>query len=145
MKNAHFAEYDCFVGDSHIPASLIRAVIRQVGGWESFTELAEDVVNHGASCGFSGFLYYTDTLRFYAANRKVIVEVAADMARDLGETLVGMVMGFNCLDATEMEVGETLFGGQSKHNTQVANTLAWFALGEVARRYVDWKDTQNEG
>lgn len=143
MKN--IPEFDRFAEASNIPANLIRAVIRQVGGWESFTERAEDVVKHGASCGFGGFIYYADTCCFYAVNRKVLVDMAADLAKEMDCTLVGMVMGFNCLDATEMEVGETLFGGQSKHDTQVANALAWFALEEVSRSYVDWKGKQNEG
>ena len=43
------------IESTNIPASLIRATGRQSGGWESFKEHAEDVTNHGASGGFSGW------------------------------------------------------------------------------------------
>ena len=36
---------------------LIKAVIRQLGGKEAL----EDVYNHGADGGFSGFTYYSET------------------------------------------------------------------------------------
>ncbi len=37
-----------FVRKSHIEPTLIRAVVRQIGGFEEFKERAPDVVNHGA-------------------------------------------------------------------------------------------------
>jgi len=43
--------------DSNIPSKLVRAVVRQSGGWQSFTESAQDVVNRGAESGFNGFSY----------------------------------------------------------------------------------------
>lgn len=38
-----------FIEASHINATLIRAVVRQAGGWESFVEDAENICNHGAA------------------------------------------------------------------------------------------------
>ena len=51
-----------------------------------------------------------------------------------------MVQGFNCLgkDYTMTEIGRTLYGNKSQHNTYVANALAWFALEEVANAYADF-------
>lgn len=36
-----------FVAKSHINDPLIRAVVRQSGGWEAFTGMADDITNHG--------------------------------------------------------------------------------------------------
>ena len=41
-----------FTEKSHINESLVRAVVRQSGGWEDFKEKALDVANHGAYAGF---------------------------------------------------------------------------------------------
>jgi len=127
------------INSSNIPASLIRATVRQAGGWESFKEMAEDVVNHGASAGFSGFTYYTDTLAFYAHQRSNIVSYAESYAYDLGEDMLTMIQSFGCIgtDYSLGEIGQTLYGPKSKHDTQIANCMAWFALEEVCRAYVN--------
>lgn len=41
---------------SNIPESLIRAVVRQMGGWESFKESAPDICRGGIDGGFHGFI-----------------------------------------------------------------------------------------
>jgi len=123
---------------SNINIQLVRAVVKQVGGWDSFKEIAADVMKHGADAGFSGFIYYKDTCDFYAKNRENIYALASEMASSMGEEVVGMVKSFRCLnDSTEVEVGATLFGNKAKHDTHVANALAWFALEEVCRSYAD--------
>ena len=126
-----------FIEKSNLPEDLIRQVVRQIGGWDSFKEHAHDVERYCASGGFSGFIYYTDTCRFYAVNRAAILEAVRDMCDGLGEEPIQFVRSFNCLDATESEVGLTLYGSKKQHDTQVANALAWFALEEVARSFED--------
>lgn len=127
------------INSSNIPASLVRATVRQAGGWESFKEMAEDVANHGADAGFSGFTYYTDTLAFYARQRSNIVAYAESYAYDLGENVLIMVRNFRCIgeDYSFSEIISTLYGSKSKHDTQISNCMAWFALEEVCRMYVD--------
>lgn len=128
-----------FASRSNISEKLIRAVVRQSGGWEGFKDHAEDIANYGAAGGFLGFTYYTETCAFYARNRAAILECARNMADDLGEDLTAMVRGFNCLGDgyTSDEIGETLYGSCAKHNTYVANALSFYALEEVARAYCD--------
>ena len=127
-----------FIEKSNLPEDLIRQVVRQIGGWDSFKEHARDVSMYGANCGFAGFIYYTDTCRFYAVNRDAILEAVRDMCDGLGEEPIQFVRSFNWLkDATESEVGLTLYGSKKQHDTQVANALAWFALEEVARAFED--------
>lgn len=130
------------INNSNIPASLIRAVVRQFGGFDSFKESTQDVNNHGISGGFHGFIYYSDTCAFYARNRKDIGVLCRQMADELDEGLIEMINDFNCLrlDSCENyleEIGKTLYGNKSQHDTQVANALAWFAGEEVCRLYCD--------
>lgn len=123
--------------DTRRPA-LTRAVAKQCGGFDSLKEMAPDICNHGADGGFSGFIYCSDTTEFYAKNRTEILDLAKEMAADLGENLIGLVKGFNCLKhSTEEEIGITLYGNKSQHDTQVANALAWFALEEICRELTD--------
>ena len=68
------------IENSDIPASLIRATIKQFGGFESFKESAQDVASYGISGGFHGFIYHCDTCAFYAKQRKDIVQFAKDFA-----------------------------------------------------------------
>ena len=135
MKKAlkNFIEY------SGIDAKLIRAVVRQSGGWRSFKESAQDIANYGISGGFGGWIYYAETCQFYAKNQGAIVALAEQLADDIGyQSAQDMVKGFNVLNATLSEIGYTLYGNKRQHDAQVANALAWFAAEEVARRFVDW-------
>ena len=111
--------------------SLTKAVPAQLGGRESTV----DVANHGASGGYSGFTYYTDTVAFFDANRNAIMALVREMASDFGQDGLEMVAGFTCLKddkLTPMDVSDALH--TETENTQtVKNALAWFALEEVSR------------
>lgn len=126
----------------NIDEKLIRAVIAQHSDKGGFFCSASDIANYGASGGVSGFIYYTDTCKFYARHRELIKEVASEMANSFGQGIIEMIQGFNCLgtDYSCDEIGQTLYGPKSEHSTQVANALAWFALEEVARLVNDYFD-----
>ena len=153
------------ISDSRIPSSLVNAVVRQLGGKESLT----DIYNYGIDGGFHGFIYYSETIAFFKRNRKAITQLVEDMANDLGKNPVDMVAGFNCLDGRDMQqlqagnavwitadqrrrardrdhilsehrpsITRCLYGGRlTDDDTQVANALAWFAGEEVARAFCD--------
>lgn len=132
-----------FCNFSNINPNLIRAVIRQSGGWPDFQEKATDISNHGIAGGFGGWIYYTETCQFYAKNQNLIVELAEFQADECGyQSAQDMVKGFRSLDATLSEIGYTLYGTKRQHDTQVANALAWFAAEEVARSFVDWSESE---
>jgi hypothetical protein len=128
---------------------LIKAVEEQLGSeGEELKADYENVANHGADGGFSGFIYFTETFEFYRKNQKAIVAEVEALAQDLGEEPVNMVRYFNCLshdtkdrkresDYTTAEVALTLYGTPKQHNQYVANALVWFALEEVARHETD--------
>jgi hypothetical protein len=127
-----------FCSRSHLPASLIRATVKQAGGWGSFKEMAADVTNHGANGGFHGFIYTRDTVAFTKRNKAELLEMAKQMCEDLGEgDMFAMIGGFNCLKISAAEAAEAIYNSRSEERDNVFNALAWFALEEVSRSYVD--------
>ena len=128
-----------FIEYSSINAELIRAVIRQSGGWQSFQESAPDIANHGIASGFSGWTYYSETCRLYAKNRGTIVALVEEYADEFNLSPMDFVAGFNCLDTIDkQDIDRTLYGNKRQHAPIVAKSLAWFAAREVARSFVDW-------
>jgi hypothetical protein len=126
---------------SNIPASLVRAVVRQLGGWERFTESAPDIAVHGIDGGFTGFIYYAETEAFAKANREDISKLASQQADNFGASVFEMVRGFGCFKGetiTDEEIGSALYAGKDvEDGANMLNALAWYAGEEVARTYVD--------
>jgi hypothetical protein len=144
-----------FIKQSSIPAPLIRAVIKQLGGWESFQEKAPDITSYGMAGGIGGFIYYyPDTVPFSKKHKKHILELAEQQARDYGEAdAFAMIAGFNCLKGLDLSPGRiaTLALGRepkdddgSADYTQIHNALAWYAGEEVARSYCDYLEYLND-
>lgn len=125
------------INSCNIPAGLIRAVIRQSGGFESFKESAQDVCNVGADAGYGGWIYYTETCAFTACQRQNILEMLRDYSDQFGEDMWTMVGNFNCLKISGQEAAEGFYNHHSEYRQQVYNALAWFALEEVCRVYCD--------
>jgi len=118
--------------------SLSRAVAKQCGGFETLKEIAPNVARYGADLGISGFIWHSDTTEFYAKNRKAILENLENLAFDLGESAIGIVKQFKSLKRYSMsEIGATLYGPKSKHETAVANALAWYALEQICIELTD--------
>lgn len=125
---------------SSIPASLIRAVVRQIGGWESFAESAPDICRGGIDGGFSGFIYYNDTKPFARRNREAIAQMAAEQANEFGVSITEMIQGFGCFrngtKPSDADIGSALYAGKDREDGEpVLNALAWYAGEEVAREY----------
>jgi hypothetical protein len=138
----------------HIPAQLIRAVIRQLGGFEYFQEQAPDITNHGIDGGFSGFIYHAETVAFAKKHKKTILQLAEDQARDYGDAdAFTMIAGFNCLkglDITPGKIATLIYGREpsdddgSADYTSLFNALAWYAGEEVARAWCDYLEQLND-
>lgn len=115
---------------------LVNAVISRIG-----MDSVEDVVNHGIDGGFNGFIYYKDTVKFFNTHKKDILAMAKDMADSLGEDMLTMIAGFNCLsnnrkpDYTVNEIGEAIYAGRGEAADIVKNAMAWFAAEEVCRMF----------
>ena len=130
------------IDSTNIPPSLVRAVVKQLGGWESFKESAPDITNHGINGGFHGFIYHTDTVAFAKRHKRDIAAMAADQAYDFGTTTLEMIQGFNCLNEARYSldtIGKCLYGRGcgNGEETDIYNALAWYAGEEVARAYCD--------
>lgn len=132
---------------TNIPTSLVRAVVRQMGGWKSFIESAPDITRHGIDGGFNGFIYNRDTEAFARRNRESIAQMASEQAADFGIGVIEMIRGFGCFrdgtKPTDEEIGSALYAGRdAKDGPPVLNALAWYAGEEVARAYCDAFDPQ---
>lgn len=122
--------------------TLINAVINRIG-----VDSVADVLRGGINGGFHGFIYYKDTVAFYQRHKKDILQMATEIADDMGENLMEMIGGFGCLkyynyttkkwtDTEGQEaIGKTIYGG--KVDDVVANALAWFTAEEVCRMFED--------
>lgn len=131
-----------FIKSTNIPASLVRAVVRQIGGLENFKSYAPDITNHGINGGFTGFIYYKDTEQFAKANKDAISEMASSQAQEIGyDSTFAMIRSFNCFrgdNLTDGDLMRALCRGKNPENgPNILNGLAWYAGEEVARAYTD--------
>jgi hypothetical protein len=130
------------IESTSIDERLVRAVVKQFGGWGSFKESAEDVCRGGIDGGFHGFIYNSDTEAFARRNRALIADMAERQADDFGTTVTEMIQGFGCFrhgtKPTDSEIGSALYAGKDKEDgANVLNALAWYAGEEVCRAYCD--------
>lgn len=117
---------------------LARAVVKQIGGWEQFMLSAPDIAEHSIDGGFHGFIYYVDTVKFAAKNRKDILAMAKDQAQDFGNSSIyEMFSHFRCMGGITIE--EIVEGIHEKKDDGVYNCLAWYAGEEIASAYYDLK------
>jgi len=140
MKTATNISLSEFIKQTSIPASLVRAVVRQIGGWESFTESAPDICRGGIDGGFHGFIYNADTEPFARRNREAICQMATEQAVDFETNIFEMIQDFGCFrngeKPTAQEIGRALYAGKNEPDgVAVLNALAWYAGEEVARAY----------
>jgi len=131
------------VDRSTLPEGLIRAVVRQAGGWEYFKMIAPMVMRNGHKKDWSGFEYHTETSKFYITYRDLIRQVAHHVAEEGGQSTIKMIHNFRDLskEFSEDEIGTTLYGPKSKIDIQIANALACFVLEKVAQAYINIIET----
>lgn len=121
---------------------LAEAVVDQIGGEESFLASWEDIINHGISGGFSGFIYYAETVDFAKKHIRLIRELAKNQADDFGIGMLEMIKGFRCLNNaySEDEIGECLWGEGNEDSDQIMNALAWYAVEEICHEFSNSKE-----
>jgi hypothetical protein len=115
--------------------SLALAISRQMGGKSELLQHYKDVANHGADSGFNGFIYYSETVKFWRNNKKLILESLSQLADDLGENVINMVRNFNCIkgDFSTDEIGKALYGSYCEEFDLIYNCLAWYALETICQ------------
>lgn len=130
-----------FIEFTNTDGELIKAVKRQSGhNWNDFQDYLKNVSKsyYGASGGFCGFNYCSATVLFWMRNRNIITDRLNDLAFELGEHPLNMVMLFGGVkdgDFSVDEIGRALYGDYNSDLDQIYNVFAWFALEEVASWY----------
>ena len=147
MKTATKPSLKALIKSSNIPAPLIRAVVRQMGGWETFAGYAPDITRHGINGGFNGFIYYRETEPFAKRNKEAILELASSQAQEMGyDSTFAMIRDFGCFRGDTLTDGDLMRalcrGLDPKDGPCILNGLAWYAAEEVARAYCDAFDPQ---
>ena len=123
---------------------LVNAVVKQLGytnqNDEELLSTLQDIANHGIDGGYGGFVYHSDTVKFFKANRKEIIELVQDYADDFGQDAMSVVAEFRCLNADnecKNEIRRAIYGQLKSDDVEVPNALAWFAAEEVAHLLTD--------
>jgi hypothetical protein len=137
------------IENSNIPAELIRAVVKQSSrgrggsGWAEFTDSAADVVGGHEGCN-SGFIYYSDTIPFARKNKRDILSYATAQAAKKNLSPYELFADLKYIKEAEISPNELakiinrLFRYEEDESSiTVFNCLAWFALEECAREWVD--------
>jgi hypothetical protein len=116
--------------------TLINAVYSRIG-----KDSIQDVNNYGINGGYSGFIYYSETAKFYSRYRKLINKLVFEMAESFGEEAQNMALNFNCVNSdneSKHDIAICLYGGNLrtlKDEFHLPNALAWFAAEEVCRMF----------
>jgi len=126
------------------------AVIEQMSGDENIKTLEDvsntyvleklkDVANYGANGGWNGFIYYSDTVKFFDDNKALIMESLKELASELDEGLLEMISKFRCLDNEYSidEIAEVIYTDSEEGERSIKNALSWYALEEVAHQLYD--------
>ena len=133
--------FNRFLSDNEDIKKLAKAVINQMGGIDGDT-LAELNQVRNAADGYSGFIYYSDTVAFWKRVRRIAVPYMEDEANSLGErSALDMVKSFNYCQSHEIETRDialALYGRMADAETGVLNLLAWYVLETVAFRFNNW-------
>ena len=138
-----------FIENSHVPATLIRAIVAGNCGWDEFKTKAQDIADHGSQSGCGGFIYYSETMAFTAKHRPLIVEFAEEQAKELGyPSAAAMILDFNTIkgcDFSYSDIAKALYGRLSNNDPdqhyikeQIYNALCWYIEEEVSRSFVDY-------
>jgi hypothetical protein len=101
-----------------------------------------DCSKHGANNGFTGFSYYTDTVKFFKKHQNDIVFHMEKTAAELGTDVISMVLNFgefrNSDDPpTPSKVGKALWNKKLCWTElyELYNIFAWYTLDEISRTW----------
>ena len=128
-----------FMSKTDLIASVVDAVIEQVGGWDEFILIAKDVAENGGGDGTSGFNYHEETNLFVKNIHFDIVALIMIAAVEAGSpNALALASGFKCFKGIEEKnLGMVLYGADTNNDDYdtIAYGLAVYALEEVAHDY----------
>lgn len=120
---------------------LQQRVIEQLSGESELNEdnasTLNDIARYGADSGFNGFIYYSDTCKFFDDNKDLIMEQLLEDRINMGySSLTGMLSSFKCFkDVDNYNIEAFLIDSDDESNedqTTLKNGLAWYALESAA-------------
>jgi hypothetical protein len=109
---------------------------------KELSSIFKDCSKHGADTGFSGFIYYNETVPFFIQNREDIARHMEQAAENMGTDIISMVQGFGVFrhsdKPTPSEVGRALWGSYKKwpELSELYNVFAWYVLEEISHTWV---------
>ena len=146
--------FNAFIEDRRDLRALASAVVAQMGSEDDPDTLRELCECQDAGAGVSGFIYYSDTCKFYRENRADILAQLHSDADDFGEDVIRMCAGFRCFDGIEYDdIARALYSDDEDGDewTTLANGFAWYAYETIAHAfesfmydYEDDEDTDDE-
>ena len=92
-------------------------------------ESAEDLAKHGAVNGFSGIIYYSDTVALYDKFSSEIWDKLYDQAEQLGDSIINMISNLKRANRIQTEY-------------EFKNILVWWYCEELAREQVEYKEEE---
>ena len=120
---------------------LQQRVIEQLSGESELNEdnasTLNDIARYGADSGFTGFIYYSDTCKFFDDNKDLIMEQLLEDRASMGyNSLTDMLSSFRCFqDVDTYDIESFLIDSDDESNeeqTTLKNGLAWYAWESVA-------------
>ena len=133
--------FNRFIRENEFISSIAKAVIKQMGGADSYT-LQELYNVRDASYGYSGFIYYSDTVAFWKKVRRHAVPFMENEANELdARSALDMVKSFNYCQRYEVEnrdIAIALYGRLADADTSICNLLSWYCLETVAYHFNNW-------
>ena len=119
---------------------LQQKVIEQLGYDELDKEVAQtlkDISNYGIDGGYTGFIYYYETCKFFEDNKELIMtQLLEDRLNIDYSSLTEMLLSFNCFKGIDSyDIEQFLINPNDENNeyeTTLKNGLAWYAAETVA-------------
>ena len=115
---------------------LTNAICEQLGcdTAEELIDTLKDVSRGGANAGFSGFIYCSEMLEFFQANKSELIELLEEESNSLGESgVLELVKSFRCLEGSDItleDIGKVLYGDST--DSTIVDAVCWFALETLA-------------
>jgi hypothetical protein len=126
---------------------LALAVIEQLGiENDDDLQVLSDISKHGIQGGYSGFIYYHDTVEFWNKNRLEIRKVLLQDADEFGTDVCTMIKGFNCLKTLDLDTDEIMeciyTDADTENRTSILNALSWYSAEKIAYAYENMLEQQ---
>lgn len=131
--------------------TLAQNVYKQLGGEDTVESMLDiindfnDISKHSMDCGFQGFIYIEDTVKFFDENKDEILKRIAQQAQDCGyKNKLEMINNFQCIKQSEnpnITMNDIIEACNNKgvddKTYHLKNALSWYAGEDIINKYDD--------